>query len=142
MKYRCNNSNCPDYKYYGARGINVCKRWDVFKNFLDDMGEKPKGLTINRINGDGNYEPSNCIWSTWKEQSKNRRSHMYKYSKKYNTIGRKLKKLITEKYMFQYIFCKKAGIQGYIMSQILTGRMNPTDDEIQTIKKLLGDGCF
>jgi len=73
MKYRCLNPNCSDYKNYGGRGIKVCERWMDFTNFLADMGEKPEGLTLDRINNDGNYEPGNCRWATWKEQRQNQR---------------------------------------------------------------------
>jgi len=74
MKDRCYRRDNAAFKYYGARGITVCDRWkDSFINFLNDMGEAPKGLTIDRIESDGNYEPSNCKWSTKSEQSYNRR---------------------------------------------------------------------
>jgi hypothetical protein len=56
MLNRCTNTNNPAFKYYGARGITVCERWKKFENFLSDMGLRPKGLTIDRINNDGNYE--------------------------------------------------------------------------------------
>lgn len=74
MKQRCLNKNSPDYKHYGGRGITVCERWMDFKNFLDDMGKRPKGMSLDRIDNDGNYEPSNCKWSNMKEQSNNRRT--------------------------------------------------------------------
>ena len=74
MKTRCYNKNSLDYENYGSRGIVVCDRWrDSFENFLADMAEKPAGLTLDRINNDGNYEPGNCRWATYSEQNKNRR---------------------------------------------------------------------
>ena len=73
MKTRCSNKNHIAYKNYGGRGIKVCERWLKFENFLEDMGERPKGLTIDRENNDGNYEPGNCKWSTTKEQNRNGR---------------------------------------------------------------------
>ena len=72
MRNRCGNPQDPRY---GGRGIYVCERWYVYENFLADMGEPPSlGLSIDRINNDGNYEPSNCRWATWSEQMRNRRN--------------------------------------------------------------------
>lgn len=61
---RCSNEKLKCYKYYGGRGITVCERWLKFENFLEDMGIRPDGLQIDRINNDGNYEPRNCRWVT------------------------------------------------------------------------------
>ncbi len=75
MKQRCYNISSVKYKDYGGRGIKVCNRWlESFDNFLEDMGERPKGLSIDRINNDGNYELSNCRWATKQEQTDNRRT--------------------------------------------------------------------
>ena len=71
MKSRCDNPNAPYYSHYGGRGITYCKEWESYKNFLADMGERPKGLTLDRINGNGNYEVDNCRWATPAEQSRN-----------------------------------------------------------------------
>jgi hypothetical protein len=74
MRNRCTNQHCDKFKHYGGRGIRVCERWDSFENFLADMGLRPSDKpTLDRINPDGNYEPGNCRWATWKQQRHNRR---------------------------------------------------------------------
>lgn len=74
MKQRCLNPNAPDYAAYGGRGIQVCERWvNSFDTFLADIGNRPAGTTLDRIDPNGNYEPSNCRWADHKTQNSNKR---------------------------------------------------------------------
>lgn len=81
MLARCNKTDNDNYHRYGGRGIKVCDRWYEFKNFLEDMGERPDKLQLDRIDSDGNYDKENCRWVTAKENSNNR-VHRNQHSKK------------------------------------------------------------
>jgi hypothetical protein len=78
MKQRCLNKKHSMFKNYGARGITICARWlESFDNFLADMGEKPDGLTLDRINNNAGYSPDNCRWATPAQQRVNQRDCVY-----------------------------------------------------------------
>ena len=76
MKARCNNKSNLAYKDYGGRGITVCQSWNNFENFLNDMGQRPKGMSLERKDNEKGYSPENCIWATAKAQASNRRSNV------------------------------------------------------------------
>ena len=81
MRERCYNKKRYNFKWYGGRGITVCDSWRQFKNFLNDMGERPPNKTLDRIDNNSNYEKSNCRWATRKEQGRNsRRNHIVSFN--------------------------------------------------------------
>jgi hypothetical protein len=90
MKQRCYNTNDKKYMIYGGRGIFVCQSWkNSFESFYNDMGEAPDGMSIDRIDVNGNYEPSNCQWATQKQQQNNRSNNLIlEYQSKKYTLQR------------------------------------------------------
>jgi hypothetical protein len=85
MLNRCSLPTAPNYRYYGGKGVDVCARWRFgaegktgFQTFLADMGPRPDGLTLDRIDPFGDYKPDNCRWATWATQSTNRRKSAHK----------------------------------------------------------------
>lgn len=77
MKQRCLNPRSKDYKNYGERGITVCESWLAFENFYADMGDKPQGMSLDRVDNSKGYSPANCRWATTREQDRNKRTNIY-----------------------------------------------------------------
>ena len=103
MRQRCDNPKDKSYSLYGGRGISYCSRWEKYENFLSDMGERPSNLELDRIDSNGNYEPSNCRWADRATQVNNRRNcRKYWYKGEYlnlkewaNKIGISYQTLVT-----------------------------------------------
>ena len=89
MKARCLNPGSISYSNYGGRGIKVCQEWiDSFETFFKDMGERPEGMTLERVDTNGDYCPENCVWANWTDQMNNRRvSRLVEYLGKRMTIA-------------------------------------------------------
>jgi len=115
MRQRCERKTHPQYKHYGARGIKVCKRWQVYENFLVDMGHPESKMSIDRKNNNGNYTPRNCRWATVKEQLENRRnSKFYITSSKRKISIADIIKISGAKYVPVYHYIKRNGIDAAI----------------------------
>jgi hypothetical protein len=87
MWKRCTDPNCRGYHWYGAKGVEICDHWRVYANFMADMGPRPKGHTLDRIDPAGHYEPTNCRWADWKTQGSNRRRKATKLPVGYANLG-------------------------------------------------------
>lgn len=107
MIHRCYREDNASYKNYGAKGIGVCKRWHKYENFKKDMGERPSGHTLDRIDSSKNYSPSNCRWATRIEQNSNRKGQIlitaFGKTKNINAWARELginKRTIRERFYY------------------------------------------
>lgn len=118
MLGRCNRPNNASFKSYGERGIKVCDRWLVFENFLSDMGIRPDGHQIDRIDVNGDYEPLNCQWVTPAQNAQNRRNNKLD-SGKVNEIRR----LYTSSNISQMKLGRLYNVSGSVVGAIVTGKI-------------------
>lgn len=117
IRNRCNNRRTGDYKYYGARGVKVCPSWDSYEQFVSDVGPHPgNGLTLDRIDASGNYEPNNVRWATRQTQARNRNYCKLSLSEA-DTIRREYS---TGKFR-QIDLAKKFGVTQTLISKIIRG---------------------
>lgn len=108
MINRCRYPSSPGFARYGGRGIKVCDRWLSFENFIADMGERPLGKTLDRIDGDGNYEPNNCRWATSAEQRRNTRANtLLTYSGETKTLAEWADKLGIKRHTLRFRYVRK-----------------------------------
>lgn len=108
MKQRCSNPKTEKFSFYGGRGITFCDRWRTFENFYADMGDCPAGMSLDRIDPNGNYEPGNCRWESSEVQHNNTRRNVYA------TIGGETKSVVQ--------WCRLLGISQFtVYSRITKG---------------------
>ena len=117
MMRRCYNSKVDAYKFYGERGIKVCERWHDYRNFLADMGERPEGLTLDRINGAGNYEKDNCRWASHKDNCRHAISVKLTVE-----LVREIKQKLREGKFSQRELAMQYGVSKGTIAHINTGR--------------------
>ena len=119
MIQRCHVPTHKAFKDYGARGIHGCERWRAsFGAFCEDMGERPAGLSLDRINNDGNYEPGNCRWATWTQQQRNRSNN--KLTEK---AARTIAALVAEEGANKEHIAREFGVSRTLVRKIADGRV-------------------
>lgn len=114
MRERCEKPYSKDYSRYGGRGIKVCERWQVFSNFVIDMGERPDGATLDRTDNNGNYSPKNCRWITRKEQT-----HNSKVAKLSMEQAREIREIHSKNKVTQTFLAAKYGVHQSVISRII-----------------------
>lgn len=134
MINRCSNKNSDDYKDYGGRGIKVCDRWrNDFTEFLKDMGERPSKLhSIDRIDVDGDYDPTNCRWDDKKEQAENRRNNLY-YEYKGEILS--INEWANKYNMSPKLLYARLNTQGWSIEKSLTTKLNGSNKQHKLTKE-------
>jgi len=122
MIERCRNPKAPNYHNYGGRGIRVCARWEKFEHFLADMGERPPGHTLDRIDNDGDYSKENCRWATNRVQHNNKRTnHPLTFNGRTQTIADWARELGISYYTLN----SRVTIRGWSADKALSTPINP-----------------
>jgi hypothetical protein len=134
MRKRCNQVNKDGYESYGGRGINICERWNRFENFLADMGCRPDGYTLDRINTDGDYCKENCQWSCKARQQHNRRNTKLDWNK-ISEMNWMSKEGFT-----QVLISKHFGITQSDVSRILSGKRWKKEKPVMKSNIIIGGG--
>lgn len=149
MKFRCDNPCADNYMDYGGRGITYCERWKDFCKFLEDMGDRPEGCSIEWLNVNGNYCPENCIWSDRSTQARNRRTsvlidfkgdtiNLFDLSELYGIPASTLFRRYSEGVMGELLIDKRNRNVFRVGSRCPTAKL--TEQDVVCIKKMLADG--
>ena len=129
MKQRCGNPRAANYTLYGGRGIMVCARWKSYDLFLLDLGHPPEGMTLDRIDPEGDYTPENCRWATISEQNNNKRNCVFiEFKGERRTVAQWAKQLGVRRDIIEHRI--KAG---YPLDKVLTSALTPHRRKIQAV---------
>jgi ribosomal protein S27E len=129
MKNRCQCKTSPDYPSYGGRGIRVCGRWNEFENFLEDMGSRPPGTSLDRLDGADDYYPENCRWATPMEQANNRRNNrIVEFDGESLTVAEFARKIGADRKMTRYWLVDKGMTPAEVITVTKSGGMATVSD--------------